>query len=324
MKKLVLIILSCFFIISCAKVPPLEMSLTADNITVYIHSSDSFYCDAFNGTGKYNFTWRLNNKQLDDCFNSSICSQKFDILGKYEINCEISDGKTTLNQSIFVEVLKIPKKIDYLIAFGDSITYGHGVPTNTSWIYQYSIDFDDVQVYNYAISGATSYSVAEYQLSLFEKDKFQEGNKLIFLWFGANDIKKFISVPEFKANYIKTIDELFSVPNSDIILITIPDVSKLQVATDIEDKINDLISGFGVKLEVKEIGQDIIESYNDIVYEMAEKYDLEIIDMFSYMENFDNSLISSDQFHPNEEGQKEISKTVKKEVDGFFKDYRLY
>lgn len=325
MKKLIFLLIFCLFFISCVKTFPLEISLTAENTTVYIHSSDSFYCNAVNGTGNYNLTWRLDNKLIDECFNSSTCTKKFDILGKYEINCYVSDGKQRLNQSAFIEVIKIPKKIGYIIGLGDSLTYGHGVPEKTSWIYQYSKNFDDAQVYNYAINGATSYSVAEYQLSLFENEKIPEGkNKLIFLWFGANDIKKFISTEEFRSNYIKTIDYLSSVPNSDIILITIPDVSKLQVATDIEQGINDLISGLGVQLDIKGAGHDVILSYNNVVYDLAKQYNLNVIDMFTYMEKFDNSLISDDKFHPNEQGHKEISKTVNEEVTDFFKDYNLH
>jgi acyl-CoA thioesterase I len=325
MKKIIFILLFSFFIISCTKPIPLEISLTANNATVYIHSQDSFYCNAANGTRTYAFIWNLDKNPINECFNQSVCTQKFDTLGKYEINCEVSDGKEKLNQSVLIEIVKIPKKIDYIIGFGDSLTYGFGVPQDKSWFYLYSDTFEDAKAYDYAINGATSYSVVEYQLSLFKNENISnQKSKLVFLWFGANDIKKLITAEEFKANYINTINEISSMPNTDIILITIPDVSKLQVATDIQQGLNDLISGFGVKLDVKGFGHDVIASYNQVILDLAKEYNLNVIDMFSYMANFDNSLISSDQFHPNGRGHEEINKIVKKDVDGFFKDYNMY
>lgn len=322
MKKLFFIIILSFLLISCSK-KPLNVSLSAENTTFYIHSSGSFSCLAEGGKKEYQYAWKLNNNQLS-C-NENICQIKFDELGKYEINCEVSDGKEKANQSITTDVIKIPKKIECIYSFGDSLTEAYGVSKEDSWVSLYSKNFEDVHLFNYAFSDSTSYNVSEQQiLMLYANDYACYGNSLVFLWFGANDIKRFVSVEEFRNNYIKTINSLSSIPKKDVILLTIPDVSKLTVADEVEQNVNDFLGQFGVQLEVKKITQDVISQYNQVIFDLAKEHNFNLIDMFSYMEEFDNSLVGPDMFHPNEKGHEEISKVVSKEVDAIFKDYKLY
>lgn len=321
MKK-ILLVLFIVLAIGCAK-PPLAVSLTSSNSTYYIHSDGNFICNAAGGSGEYVYNWELDNKKIDYCSGNS-CAVSFDALGAYNINCEVSDGKETANKSVSVEVVKIPKKIECIFGFGDSLTAGYGVKPEDSWISLYSKNFEDIHLFNYAVSGATSYNVSYDELMMLNvNDYYCFGNSLVFLWFGANDIINFISVEDFRNNYIKVIDSLSS-EKREIILITIPDVSKLNVANDIQQSVNNFLSVFGIQIDVKKISQDVVSQYNEIIFELAKQYNLNVIDMFTYMNDFDNSMVGKDRFHPNEKGHKEISNIVSKEVDGFFKDYRLY
>jgi lysophospholipase L1-like esterase len=323
MKKIIFILFLSLFIISCAK-QPLDISLTAENTTIYIQSSDSFSCQASGGEEKYTYSWKLNNKPADCSGNS--CNIHFDKLGKYEIICEVFDGKERVNQSVTIEVIKIPKRIECIYGFGDSLTEAYGVSKEDSWISFYSKNFEDVHLFNYAVSDSTSYNVSEQQIPMLWVQDYAcfEGDSLIFLWFGANDIKRFVPLEDFRNNYIKTIESVSKIKKSKVVLITIPDVSKLSVADEVEQNVNDFLSNFGVQIAVKQITQDIISEYNQIIFDLAKEYNLYVIDMFFYMENFDNDLVSSDRFHPNEKGHKEISKTISKEVENIFKDYDFY
>ena len=107
-------------------------------------------------------------------------------------------------------------------------------PVSTAWPVLYAQSFKKAHVYNYAISGATTFSVKDYQLKFFWDDskKFDLDSeyKLIFLWIGSNDVKKLFDPIVFQQNYEAIVDQLMSIPNKDLILMTIPDASKLPVA----------------------------------------------------------------------------------------------
>jgi lysophospholipase L1-like esterase len=322
MKYLVYLLLFLILFIGCSNAP-LQITLTSDNQTIFIHSQDNFLCAATGGKEEYQYRWNIDDKQADCAENS--CKKIFDSLGKHDINCEVFDGKTRINRSMTIEVIKIPKRIGCIFGFGDSLTAAYGVKPEESWISLYSRNFDDVHLFNYAASDSTSYNVSEQQtVILAENDYSCKGSSLVFLWFGANDVKNFVSLEQFRNNYIKTIDSLSAIQNKKIILITIPDVSKLSVADEVQTNVNDFLSQFGVQLEVKKISQDIIRQYNNVIFSIAKEYDLDVIDMFDYMQNFDNSLIGLDKFHPNAQGHEEISGIISKEVDKMFLDYRLY
>jgi lysophospholipase L1-like esterase len=310
MKKLILILL--ILLVGC-KGEPLDITLTSPKNDVYVHSILDFNCNATNGKEPYIYEWNV-----PGCFNEKTCTVLFEELGNQEIICKVKDKKDSLNKSVMITVNKIPKKMDHVVGLGDSLTYGKGV--DESWIELYS---KDLNLHNYAITGATSYSVESYQWSLFEEDNLK-GNKLVFLWFGTNDIKNFISIEEFKTNYISVLNKLSSLENTEVILITIPDVSKLSVAEEIEDNLNDFLSDFGVKIGLKEMSRNKIIDFNFLISDLALEYNLNLIDMFVYMDQFDESLISSDKFHPNEEGHIEISKVVSEKMDEFYWDYEFY
>jgi lysophospholipase L1-like esterase len=323
MKRLFFLLFFSLILFGCAK-QPLTLNLTAEKTSAYIHSQDSFYCSAQGGKEQYSYLWKINNKPITCSGNQ--CNMTFDKIGKYDITCEVSDGKEKLNKSISLEVTKIPKMIECIYGFGDSLTEAYGVNKEDSWISLYSKNFKNSHLFNYAVSDSTSYDVLNNQVTniLLQSYACFNGYSIIFLWFGANDIKKFVSTQEFNQNYIKIIESLDDMSNSTILLITIPDVSKLSVADDINQQVNDFTSLFGIQLDVKQIGRDVINQYNDIIKNIAKTYNFPVIDMFSYMEKFDESLVGNDRFHPNEKGHEAISKVIKTEVENFFKDYNLY
>ena len=188
-------------------------------------------------------------------------------------------------------------------------------PDNSNWLYLYSQKFEHATLYNYAVSGSTTSDVKEKQLtSIKDIDK----NKIIFLWIGVNDIVRFISLSQFAENYLFIINKLSTIENSTIILINIPDVSKLSIAGQVEQEINYLVEGLGIDIPVKTITKDIINRYNDAIYEIADDNNISVIDMFSYLETFDDDLITEDRFHPNEKGHKMITQKIDEDVEKIF------
>ena len=228
----------------------------------------------------------------------------------------LSDQEQTKEESEVLTVTKQQIQIDHLITIGDSLTYGHGLesPETQAWPSLLNQQFLKAKLHNSAKSGETSFGTV-YQVQEFEKLQLpEENNKLIFLWTGANDIASFISLQEFEQNYRSMVDILTKTPNSRLILFTIPDVSKLQIADAVSEEINAIASQLGFKVEAKKIGQDLITTYNEVIFTVAKEKNLPVIDMFSLMKDFDQSLISKDEFHPNKEGHKELRKIISQEL----------
>ena len=193
---------------------------------------------------------------------------------------------------------------------------------NETWIYLLTKTFENATLYNYALSGATSFGVKDYQMEDLQKDNIQ-GNKLIFVWVGANDATRFLYA-NFTQNYKIIVDELTRIPNATVILLTIPDASKLPVATEVQQDVNQIAAGLGfnVTLDVKQISKEVILTYNQAVLTLAHQHDLKAIDIFTYMATFNSSWISQDKFHPNALGHQMIMEKVKSELVFADREYR--
>lgn len=207
-------------------------------------------------------------------------------------------------------------KYDAIIAFGDSLTYGEGVEDKTKiWPYLFA---NGTKLYNYAISGATTYSVKTFQLQEYLKEDIK-GNKLIFVWIGANDAANFYLLGDFEQNYRYIINQLMK-ENVTLILMNIPDASKLQVANVVEQQVNEELNqyaaeyGVQVTVPIKTLTREILAQYNKIIQNMADEKGLKVIDMFNFMDAFEANMITEDQFHPNELGHKMIAEKVKEEI----------
>ena len=299
----------------------LTLNLTSNKKEVKIFSEIEFMCTPNGGKKPYEFSWI---EKTIEC-GKNKCSLIPDQLGDFKIDCTVKDNlNQTITKQIFFRVIKRELDITEVYTLGDSLTYGHNVgdPINNNWAKLYA-DTLDAKIINNAISGATTYGIIDYQLPLLKELVNENETKLIYIWVGSNDAKNFISLANFRNNYNIIVNETKDIPNSKLILITMPDASKLQVADDIETSVNDLLAQVGVGIEVKKLGQDIIRQYNDVIFNIANENSLDVIDMFTYMENFNNSLVSDDMFHPNKEGQIEIAKLIKNETSSFYKYDKL-
>ncbi len=305
------------------KVSPLSLNMFTEDATGEQELQTEILCIPKGGQQPYTYTWNSETIALDGC-TSQQCSISIKDIGVHTISCSVYDNnneKKTADITITLTKKKVP--IDSIIVFGDSLTYGYGLenPAQDNWAAQFSSTLTDANIYNYAVSGATTYSVKEYQIGQYNKDKdtlnLNEQRKLVFLWIGVNDIKNLIPLQDFKTNMREIIHDISTIRNSNAIVLTIPDVSTLGVTDNIEKGVNTFLSDIGVEgeLAVKELSKDVIISYNDVLVSLANKSHIKVIDIFSFMEHIDDQLITADQFHPNEAGHKEIAEKIKDDLE---------
>ncbi len=285
---------------------PLELTLTADKTEEELELKTTIYCQANKGEENYTYNWNNN------CKNNE-CEVTLNEIGNHTIKCTVSDGKKEITKSITLEVKKQIINIETIIGYGDSLTQGFGLdnPETENWLYQYSQNLE-VELINNAHEGDATSDILQTQL----KNKIPNKNKLIFLWIGANNILRLESTNKFFEEYNKIVNNLTQIPDSKLILMTIPDASKLSSAIEIEQGINQIL---GIEIDVKQIGKEIIKNYNDVIWATAEQNNLNTIDMFTYMEdNFNQSLEGPDKFHPNKKGHELIAEKIKKDMQIFY------
>jgi lysophospholipase L1-like esterase len=333
---LLLLILTILFCTSCNfnKYNEINVTLSANKYKDYIQLDSKILCNTIGAKKPYELSWISNDSRiiLNSCQNKNTCNIKINDIGSYKINCFVKDKlQKNANSSVVLNVLKKPIKIDTIIALGDSLTNGYGnlEPEKNNWINYYSKNFKSAKLFNYAIAGAKSSDVLKNQLNKLNTDLNsikKDSNKLIFLWIGANDVIRQTPISEFNNNYKEIIEYLKEIPNAQIILINIPDASKLPVITDFEDAINSLIIelGFSAKVQVKTLSKEQIFQYNLIIEGVAKNYNIPVIDMFSYLKYYDESLITKDQFHPNVKGHRVIEQKISTDVKLLFEKFRFY
>lgn len=327
----VLCVVGLLFVMACQPtmrlvkpLPPLHVSLTADQSTGVLGLSTTLRCVASGADGNYTYAWSM------PACDGPQCAVLLKTIGNHTISCDVSSHNSTMSASIILEVTKRDKPITAVYVFGDSLSYGHGLadPANESWPALYVRSFKDAALHNFAVTGADSRGVLGTQLSLFHNESTGAENRsgeLVFVWIGANDIQHLVSPQEFRRNYGTILDELNRANFTDIILMDIPDVSRLSVTGDIEGGINSLIAqaGFNVSFDVKGISQDIINEYNDNIRAEAAARQLPVIDMFNLMKNVPDTILGSDRVHPNKEGHKFIAERVRSDVEASYPDDRL-
>lgn len=71
-----------------------------------------------------------------------------------------------------------------MILFGDSLTFGFGVPKKESWSYKLQERFNDITILNKGINGDTTSSM----LTRFYRDVISKSPNKIFIMGGTNDL----------------------------------------------------------------------------------------------------------------------------------------
>jgi len=303
-------------------VQPLEMELSVPKKKGTLILETTLTCTATGGIEPYTFLWNGY-----EC-SGNTCEVELKDIGTIEIGCKVIDNEgTELEKEVTLEVLKEKIKVDAVIALGDSLTYGVGLanPEEENWAALYAQNFENGEIINLGKGGDTSWGVREQLERLYEQG-IPTGNKIIFLWIGANDIALFVGVEQFEQNLEVLLANLTSIEDSTIVLMNVPDASTLPIADQVEQGVNQFIKELGgnIELKVKEIGKELINQYNVIVEAKANKFSVHLIDMFTYMEELEETYISGDNFHPTSEGHKKIQEKVRKEIEIGFPTKEFY
>lgn len=171
-------------------------------------------------------------------------------------------------------------------ALGDSLTAGVGV-LNYEQSYPYLVAQnlsakENIELFNFAQAGATSYEVLSYQLPqvLAIKPDF------ITLLIGVNDIHNLISAKQFEENYTRIIAVLKN-SKTKIYVLSLPYLGS--------EKIVFFPYNFLLDFRTKQ--------FNKVIKKISQNYGVEYIDL--YQPSKGTNFYSSDQFHPADQGYKE-------------------
>ncbi|MBI2086531.1 SGNH/GDSL hydrolase family protein [Candidatus Daviesbacteria bacterium] len=186
---------------------------------------------------------------------------------------------------------KLDSQIIRYTALGDSLTAGVGV-SNYEQSYPYLLSrrlslTQNVELFNFAQSGATSLDVLTYQIPQALSAK----PDLITILIGINDIHNLKSTKEFESNYMKIITAL-KTTKAKIYLLSIPYLGS--------EKILFFPYNFILGARTKQ--------FNNIIKNISKNYDTGYIDLNALSKS--TGFYSTDQFHPAETGYKEWSETI--------------
>ena len=176
------------------------------------------------------------------------------------------------------------ENVNKIVLFGDSLMSGYGLEKKQALSIILESDLKDagysVEIINGSVPGDTS----EDGLDRIEEYTSRSDIDLIVLGLGANDMLRRINPDQTKSNLRKII-ETIKTKNIDIILA-------------------------GMKASPTN-GLAYKKKFDDIFPELAEEYDLNLIPFLLKKVALNPKLNQSDGIHPNYEGAKVISKTIK-------------
>ena len=177
--------------------------------------------------------------------------------------------------------------IEKVVLFGDSLMAGYGLPKehHLSVVLEDNFKKDglNIKIINGSVSGSTSsggLNIADWSLS-------EPGIDLIILGLGANDMLRGIKPAETEKN----LEEIIKIANNKNIKIIIAGM------------VAPTTHGAGYKKE-----------FDAIYPKLSNKYNLPLIPFLLDGVALDPSLNQQDGIHPNKEGTKVISKTLKKNI----------
>ena len=180
-----------------------------------------------------------------------------------------------------------------IVAFGDSLTAGFGLPLSESYPYQLEEILKnegfDVKVINAGVSGETTKGNNE--RATFIRDQ----NPDMVIWgIGGNDALRALSVSEMKSNMESTINILQSAESKPKILIL-----------EMQSPLN---AGFAYKKEFDAVYKDL-----------SKKYNLPLVPFLVASVFLNRDLMLDDRIHPNKNGyakliEDNLLKVVLKEI----------
>ena len=197
--------------------------------------------------------------------------------------------KTLLFSLVLVNCSETNKldNINKVLLFGDSLMSGYGLKENQLLSVILENDLKEagfnIKIINGSVSGDTS------EDGLDRIDEYTSGGNidLIVLGLGANDMLRRINPDQIESNLRKII-EIIKINNIDIILAGM----KASPANGLAYK----------------------KKFDDIFPKLAKEYDLNLISFLLEKVALNPKLNQSDGIHPNYEGAKVISKTIKESI----------
>ncbi len=179
------------------------------------------------------------------------------------------------------------ENINNVLLFGDSLMSGYGLKENQTLSIILENDLKDAGYNIKVINGSVSGDTSEDGLDRIEEYTSGSDIDLIVLGLGANDMLRRIN-PDQTENNLRKIIEIIKTNNINIILA-------------------------GMKASPTN-GLAFKKKFDDIFPKLAEEYDLKLIPFLLKKVALNPKLNQSDGIHPNYEGAKVISETIKESI----------
>jgi len=177
--------------------------------------------------------------------------------------------------------------VNKILLFGDSLMSGYGLKEDQTLSIVLENDLKQAGYNIKIINGSVSGDTSEDGLDRIEEYVFDSDIDLIVLGLGANDMLRRIN-PEQTENNLRKIIEIIKTKNIKIILA-------------------------GMKASPTN-GLAYKKKFDDIFPKLAEEYDLNLIPFLLKEVALNPKFNQSDGIHPNYEGAKVISETIKESI----------
>jgi len=197
--------------------------------------------------------------------------------------------KTILISLILISCSKTNKleNVNKILLFGDSLMSGYGLKENQVLSIILENDLKDAGYNIKVINGSVSGDTSKDGLDRIEEYVSNGDIDLIVLGLGANDMLRRINPDQTESNLRKII-EITKINNIDIILA-------------------------GMKASPTN-GLAYKKKFDDIFPNLAKEYDLNLIPFLLKKVALNPKLNQSDGIHPNYEGAKVISETIRESI----------
>ena len=177
--------------------------------------------------------------------------------------------------------------VNKILLFGDSLMSGYGLEKNQALSIILENDLKEAGYNIKVINGSVSGDTSEDGLDRIEQYTSDSSIDLIILGLGANDMLRRINPGRTEGN-LRNIIEIIKTNNINIIL------AGMKASP---------INGLAFK-----------KKFDDIFPKLAKEYDLNLIPFLLKKVALNPKLNQSDGIHPNYEGVKVISETIKKSI----------
>ena len=179
------------------------------------------------------------------------------------------------------------ENVNKILLFGDSLMSGYGLKENQTLSIILENDLKEAGYNIRVINGSISGDTTEDGLDRIEKYISDSNIDLVILGLGANDMLRRIN-PNQTENNLRKIIEILKTKNIKIILA-------------------------GMKASPTN-GLAYKKKFDDIFRKLADEFDLNLIPFLLKKVALNPKLNQSDGIHPNYEGAKVISKTIKESI----------